>query len=192
MSATSEFTQLMERVRTGCPEAARELFERYGKVIQLVVRKRLNQRMRSLFDSLDFAQDAWASFFQIDPEQYTFRTPEDLVNFLTRIARHKLIDAYRRGQRPFKRKQQEVPPSEQPADESRLREPAARQPTPSQVAIAEERWDQMLQDKPPRIRRALEMLREGYLHREVAECLGIPPKMLQRILRDLKPKRKSP
>jgi RNA polymerase sigma factor (sigma-70 family) len=192
MSTTSEFAQLMERVRTGCPEAAREIFERYGKEIQLVVRKRLSQRMRAQFDSLDFAQDAWASFFNIRPEQYTFQTPGELISFLAQIARHKVIDAYRKRQRTLKHNRQEVHTLPPWSDSVAVHEPVARQPTPSQVAVAEEQWDQMLQNKPPQVRRALEMLRAGHSHREIAECLGIPTKLIQRLLRDLNSRRKSP
>ncbi|HEY7310238.1 MAG TPA: sigma-70 family RNA polymerase sigma factor [Gemmataceae bacterium] len=192
MSTTSEFAQLMDRVRTGCPEAARELFERYGKEIQLVVRKRLNRRLRTQFDSLDFTQDAWASFFDISPEKYTFRTPKELVGFLTRIACHKVIDEYRRRQRTVKHNRHEVHAFSQRTDGAGLVEPAARQPTPSQVAVAEEQWDQLLQDKPPQVRRALEMLRAGHSHREVAECLGVPTKLIQRLLQNLNPRRKFP
>jgi RNA polymerase sigma factor (sigma-70 family) len=187
MSTPSEFAQLMERVRTGCPEAARELFERYGKEIQLVVRKRLSQHMRAQFDSMDFAQDAWASFFHIPPERYTFQTPKELVSFLTRIARHKVIDEYRRRQRAFKSDRQDSNACQPEMDGDQ--EPAARQPTPSQVAVAEEQWDRMLQNKPPRVRRALEMLRDGHTHREIAECLGVPAKSIQRMLQDLNVRR---
>jgi len=190
--STSEFAQLMERVRTGCPEAARELFERYGKEIQLVVRKRLNPRLRTQFDSLDFAQDAWASFFHIPPEQYTFETPKELVNFLTRIARHKVIDEYRRRQRTLKHNRHDVHELPKRPDGVGIREPASRHPTPSQVAVAEEQWDQMLQNKPPQVRRALEMLRDGHSHREIAECLGVPTKLIQRVLQDLNARRKTP
>lgn len=191
MSAPSDFAQLMERVRAGCPEAARDLFERYGQTIQFVVRKRLSQRLRAQFDSLDFTQDAWASFFRIAPEQYTFRTPEELVRFLTRVACFKVIDAYRRQQAP-RRNGNEVSFLEARADGSRPPEPAARQPTPSQVAIAEEQWERLLQDKPPKVRRALEMLRDGHSHREIAECLGVPVKMVQRVVQALKRERKTP
>ena len=46
----------MERVRSGSEEAAREMFDRYSGHIALVVRRRLDQRMRSQYDSLDFLQ----------------------------------------------------------------------------------------------------------------------------------------
>ncbi len=149
-STANEFEQLMQRVRSGCPEAARELFERYGQEIHMVVHHRLSRRLRSQFDSLDFAQDAWASFFHIPAESYTFETPEELVSFLSRIACHKLLDAYRHRLRTIKHNRH----AEQDADN----DPPGRHPTPSQLAIADEQWDRLLQGQPPEVRRALELL----------------------------------
>jgi RNA polymerase sigma-70 factor (ECF subfamily) len=186
MSSTSnEFEQLMERIRAGCPEAAREVFERYSKPVHMIVRHRLNPRLRSQFDSLDFTQDTWASFFDVPADRYFFKTPEELVNYLASIAHHKLVDASRKRLQSAKHARHQVHSLEPQTDEGSGNEPPVRQPTPSQLAIAEEQWDRLLEDQPPRVRRALKMLREGHTHKEIAECLGIHPKMLQRMLQTL-------
>ena len=186
MSSTgNEFERLMERLRAGDAEAGREIFERYGQAIQMVVRSRLNRRMRVEFDSLDFAQDAWASFFHIPPERCTFETPDDLVAFLIRIARNKLTDAYRQRFHTEMHDRRKVR-SLEPTDHNR----PGRQPTPSQFAIAEEEWDRMLHNKPPKLRLALEMLRAGHSRREIAESLGLNPKMIQRLLEKLNERQK--
>ncbi len=186
-SSGNEFERLMERVRTGDPEVGKELFERYGKAIQMVVRYRLDRRMRSQFDSLDFAHDAWASFFRIPTDNYTFRTPEELVAFLSRVVRHKMIDAYRKRCRRSKEGERTFVKSESYDEEQ-----PAHQPTPSQVAIVEEEWRRLLQDKPPRMQRALEMLRQGYSQREIAEHLGLTVKSIQRLIKRLNERRRSP
>lgn len=181
----NEFEQLMERIRSGCPEAAREMFERYSRHIQMIVRHQLNKRLRSQFDSLDFTQDAWASFFHVPAERYTFKTPEELVGFLSGIAYHKVIDVCRQRLQTDKYARHEVQPLRTQTDDDNGNEPPVRSPSPSQVAIAEERWELLLKDQPPQVRRALEMLRLGHTHREVADCLGVPTKMIQRLLQDL-------
>lgn len=186
-STANEFERLMERVRTGDATAAREIFERYGPAIQMVVRRRLNRRMRSEFDSLDFAQDAWASFFHIPPESCTFETPDDLVAFLTRIVRNKMIDAYRQRFQAAMRDRRRLRSLEPDMPDRR-----GRQPTPSQFAIAEEEWVRMLHNKPPKIRHALEMLRAGHSRQEIAESLGLNPKMIQRLLQQLNDRQKRP
>ena len=186
-----EFAVLMQRVGSGCPEAAREVVERYGQDIQRFIRRRLSPHLRSQFDSLDFMQDAWASFFHLPAERYSFQTPRELYFFLTRLARHKLIDIYRR-RHAQKREGHDTEPIRPQTDEDKGNEPAARQPTPSQIAVAEEEWDRILRQIPPEIRRALVMLRLGHSYTEIAADLGVPRSSLQTVLRRLKNKRNSP
>jgi RNA polymerase sigma factor (sigma-70 family) len=187
-SPTTEFEQLMRRVRSGCPRAAQEVFDLYSEHVRRVIRRRLHQRLRSQYDSVDFNQSVWASFFQISPEQYTFATPDDLIAFLSRLALNKVIDETRKRLQTHKhdvsREQSlDAPPpggpDEFPAD------PPGHLPTPSQLAIAEEHWVQMLQGQGPRNRRVLEMLRQGHTHREIAEQVGTHPKVIQRLLKKL-------
>jgi len=188
MSSTeNQFTRLMERVRAGDPEAGKEIFERYGKAIQRIVRYRLDRRLRSQFDSLDFTQDAWASFFRISAEDYNFQTPEELVAFLTRVVCNKMNSAYRKrcqrsknGGRKFRCVQEYV-------DEHPI-----RQPTPSHIAMVEDEWQRLLKDKPPKIQRALEMLRDGYSQQEIAERLGLYVKKIQRLIKKLNDGTTSP
>ena len=155
----------------------------------MVVRHRLSRKLRSQFDSLDFAQDACASFFHISEEQFTFRTPQELVAFLTRIARHKVIDAYRQRQRTVKHSRHDVQAIRlrplDPKDDATV-----HRDTASQLAIAEEQWELLLRDQPPEIRRALELLREGRSQQEVADCVGLPRKMIERLLKSLSRKLK--
>ena len=183
----NEFERLMERVRTGDPAVGKELFERYGKAIRMVVRQRLDSCLRSQFDSLDFAQDAWASFFRLPSEDFTFQTPEQLVAFLTRVARHKLIDAYRKQCRHSKENGRMFLQTRSYVDKS-----PARQPTPSHVAMIDEEWRRLLQNKPPKVQRALEMLRDGYSQREIAEHLELNVKEIQRLIKRLNKRVRSP
>jgi RNA polymerase sigma-70 factor (ECF subfamily) len=64
-------------------------------------------------------------------------------------------------------------------------EPAARQPTPSQVAIANERWELFLKDQPAHYRQVLELLRQGHTHQEIATRLGLNEKTVRRLVRKL-------
>src|SRR3954454_4204180 len=102
-----EFAALMRRVRAGNPEAAREVFERYSGHVRRVVRRRLHQRLRAQYDSLDLLQAIWASFFHVPIERYTFAKPDDLIAFLSRLAYNKAVEVFRRhlrtGQRNLNR-----------------------------------------------------------------------------------------
>src|SRR4051794_37316693 len=75
----------LARIRAGDEEAARELLTRYEAQVRLVVRRQLPRLLRSRFDSLDFLQSVWRSFFrrmQAGPEE--FEDPQYLVGFLAR------------------------------------------------------------------------------------------------------------
>src|SRR5262249_36628315 len=85
-----DFTALMQRVRSGSQDAAQQLVEQYGQHILRVIRRMLHKKLRSKFDSLDFQQDVWASFFADQPQK-TFDRPEALAAFLAKVARNKVL-----------------------------------------------------------------------------------------------------
>src|SRR5256885_494267 len=87
------FRALMQRAFEGSSEAAQELMAKYGAYIIRAVRKRLSHKLRPRFDSIDFVQDVWASFYR--GEERKFEGPEHLIAFLTRVAQNKVIDAAR-------------------------------------------------------------------------------------------------
>jgi RNA polymerase sigma factor (sigma-70 family) len=192
LDAPEDFAVMMRRVRDGCPEAAREVFERFNPHVQRVVRRHLARRLRRQYDSQDFLQAVWASFFLTPADRYTFTCPDDLVGFLARIAANKVIEAFRHQFLTLKNDiGRELPIGQLPAGEMPVHlaavaaEPAGREPTPSQAAIAEERWELLIRNQPPPRRRVLELLRQGHSLGEAAELTGVHPKVIQRLLRKL-------
>jgi RNA polymerase sigma-70 factor (ECF subfamily) len=183
----SEFARLMERVRAGDPQATQEVFLRYSDAIRRVVRRYLHQRLRTQYDSVDILQTVWASFFQVPPERYTFETPEALVSFLSQMAYNKVVDVFRRRLMTGKHNVNRQLSLDAPARELDKGVPV-RQPTPSQLAIAEEHWERIVAGQPPRVRQVLEMLRLGHTQREVADRFGLHPKTIQRLLGKLLPR----
>jgi RNA polymerase sigma-70 factor (ECF subfamily) len=183
MTVEDDFRTLMERVRSGCDEAAREVFDRYSAHVARVVRRYLHQRLRPQYDSLDFLQAVWASFFTAGLERRRFERPQELIAYLSRMACNKIIDANRKRRGDPDGRPQETQGGLMP--DGQEAQAAARQPTPSQVFIAEESWERLLRDQPPVLRRALEMLRQGHSYREIADEVGLHPKALQRFLHKL-------
>jgi RNA polymerase sigma factor (sigma-70 family) len=57
-----------------------------------------------------------------------------------------------------------------------------RQPTPSQLLIAEEEWRRLLLGLPPHHRQMLVLLRQGHTQEEVARQLGFNEKTVRRVL----------
>src|SRR5205823_8032332 len=83
-----EMVRLLDEAAAGSEEAARQLTAQYGTYLHLAVRRWLHRRMRSMFDSVDFVQDVWASFFASGFDRETFTHPAQLINFLQEMARN--------------------------------------------------------------------------------------------------------
>lgn len=186
MDETDDFSVLMERVRQGRPEAIAEMVRRYGGHVRAVVRQRLHHRLRSQFDSLDFQQDVWASFFCGDPERHRFNSPEALIRFLCEMAHHKVVEVFRQRLQSIKYNRNREESLDQMRDHEMELEAGGRYPSPSQVAIAKEKWQRLLARQPPHQRRMLELLVLGYTHAEIAAQMQISPKMIQRFIQSLK------
>jgi RNA polymerase sigma factor (sigma-70 family) len=176
-----EFRFLMQRVQAGCPEAAQQLLERYGHHIVRVVRRRLHRKLRSKFDSEDFVQAVWASFFALDLSRYQFDSPEALIGFLANLARNKVVEEVRLRLHTLKhditREHSLYESSGHAAGEV-----PARQPTPSEIAVAREQWDRLLEDQPEHHQRILDLLRQGHTPGEVAQQLGLSVKTVRRLI----------
>jgi RNA polymerase sigma factor (sigma-70 family) len=184
-----EFEQLMERVRAGCPDAAQALYDRFSDAVRRVVRRNLAQRLRRQYDSTDFTQSVWASFFMVPAEQFTFANPESLVAFLSRVAYNKVTDATRQRMGTQKNDLQRETELDSPGphDQTPLAEVLpAPTATPSQYVMAEERWQRLLDAHPPGHQRVLEMLRQGHSHVEITHSLGVHPKVIQRLVQQVR------
>ena len=181
-----EFSALMERVLAGSEDAARELVEDYGAYILFVVRRRLHNQLRAKFDSRDFEQDVWASFFADLPQRQPFQTPEELIAFLTTLARNKVVEAVR--QRLVGRQysiHRETPLDEAVAsNEGTL---AARQATPSEVAMGREEWERLLEGQPVAYRRILMLLQQGKSLVETARQLDLSERTVRRVVEKVAP-----
>jgi RNA polymerase sigma factor (sigma-70 family) len=173
-----EFNRLLSQARTGDESAARELVERFTPFMKRVIRTRLDRRLRPAFDSADFSQAAWASFFARPSQPHEFQEPEELVRFLEEVARNKVVEQIRRrlGTRN-RRVRREIPM------ENGDRFPAAS-PTASQEAIAQERWQQAL-EKQPDHQAIVQSFRIGFSQREIADHLGISERTVRRAIRRL-------
>jgi RNA polymerase sigma-70 factor (ECF subfamily) len=179
-----EFKKLMEGVRDGSEDAARELLNSYGEHILRVVRRKLSRELRSKFDSVDFVQAVWASFFADIHERRGFDHPRALIAFLVTLAQNKVIDAVRQRMQTQKYNvnRERALDGSVSADGMGL---AAREPTPSQVAIANDEWRRLLAELPTRYQRMLELLREGHTQKDIARELGVNEKTVRRVLEKL-------
>ena len=78
-----DIRELLARIKNGDEEASRELLSRYESKVRLVVRRQLPRLLRSRFDSIDFLQSVWGSFFhRIQTESNDLNEEENLIAFL--------------------------------------------------------------------------------------------------------------
>lgn len=182
----ADFNALIDGLRRRDGDAIAALIEQYGGVIRAAVRRGLHDRLRTQFDSLDFVQDVWASLLALPPDRREFATPEALAAFLARVARNKVADVFRqRFQSQKYAIAREVPP---PADGGDEKESLAqgREPTPSLLAIAAERWEGLLTQLPPDYHPILRMLRDGFTYDEIAAAAGVSVRTVNRVVGRLK------
>jgi RNA polymerase sigma-70 factor (ECF subfamily) len=180
----SRFEGLMQRLREGSAEAARELLDSCADSVLWVIRRRLNPRLRSKFDSWDFQQDVWASFFRRAAQAQQFHQPAQLLAFLRAIARHKVASANRRWLDEAKHDvRREVSIQRLAAEQGGI---FAADPDPEAAACVHEEWARLIAGLPVRARTALDLLRQGYSQREVAARLGVNPRTVRRLVEHLK------
>lgn len=181
-----EFRNLMARVQDGSEDAAWELVGRYGDAIRRAVRRALNVRLRSKFDSLDFVQLVWCSFFKDRDQLVRFSRPEELAAFLVTMARNKVGMEVRRRLMTEKhnvdREQSLI------ALPAKVEQSADHSSNPVEVAIAREQWNRLIAQQPDRYRQIISLRLQGLTNRDIAESLNIAEctvrRFLQRLLND--------
>ena len=179
----SEFQMLVGRVREGSQEAAWELIAQYGPHVMRIVRRKLPQELRRKFDSEDFAQAAWASVFRHRSRLVRFRQPGEFVAFLAAVAGNKVAMEVRRrlgGQKHNITRERSLDQMNGARDAT-----STREPRPSQIAVARERWFQLLREQPPHYQRMIEMRYRGLSVREIAQRLDLDEGTVRRALRKI-------
>lgn len=179
-SDNSEFQKILERVCAGSEDAIWELIETYGPHIQRVVRRRLNHKMRSKFDSLDFVQMVWASFFTEREKLVNFKEPSELSRYLAILAQRKLIQESRRRLQGVKHN---VDLECQLAGEAEEESAYTRKSnTPSQIVMAKDELECMMANRSDRDRQVVELRMQGLKFVEIAEKLGIHERTAREVI----------
>jgi DNA-directed RNA polymerase specialized sigma24 family protein len=180
MSARDEpFQVLMRKAIAGSETAAQKLFEEYEVVLLHAIRRKLSKKVRSKFDSIDFAQDVWASFFAQPPEKRVFDSPENLLAFLTTLAKNKVAESMRQRLTIQKYNVDREQSLHDPRV-IRRNDLVARGPTASQIAMTKEEWNVFLRRQPLVYQRIYILLREGHTHAQIATELGINVRTVER------------
>ncbi len=170
---------LLEKLCSGDTKAAAEVFQAYEPILRSVVRRQLGADLQASFDSMDVVQSIWVDLLQgFRSAGWRFTDAEHLRAFLVKATRNRFLDKARR-QRCAREYE------ERARDNDLERAGPAALPRPSEVAQAEELWEQLLSRCQPAHREMLQLKREGLSVPEIAARTGWHEDSIRRILRNL-------
>ena len=170
---------MLSEVREGSEAAVWDIIEKYEPHIQRVVRRRMSRQLRSKFDTADFVQMVWKSFFEQPHQIHSFAAPQQLMAFLVRMAMHKVDSENRRRMDTQK---YDVKRERRLDHEVGVERPGDR---PSQIAIAREHWDLLMRKLPAHHREVVRLRLEGLTFEQIANRLGLNERTPRRVLKDL-------
>lgn len=176
----SDFRRLMEDVAAGSKPAIERLLSEHRDPIYRVIRRRLNRLLRRRYDSDDFAQVVWASFFRNHEQFGRFNSADELVKFLQTVAANKVIDECRRlleTRRHDVRKER----SPEECGVASFDQLPSDEPTPSAAFYAKEQIERL----PEGVRQMLSLRIAGGTYVEIAQELGVAESTVRRTLRRL-------
>ncbi len=136
------------------------LFKECYPKVRRVVRRRLDQSMRSLYDSTDFANDAMENL-AANLDQLDFPSVNSLIAFLAQVAEQKVIDEYRR-QHTLKRDVTRERPIFGNGADGTSAQLSSDEPTASQLAQANEVHEWLLSRPDETERTIIELREQGY------------------------------
>lgn len=175
----TDFRQLLDLAESGNADAARQLIQQYGPHVVRAIRRHLPVQLRNEFDSVDFAQAVWGSFFTQRDQFDNLEDPEQFMALLAGMARNKVLMEHRKRYATAKRdKMREEEHGNLAIDEQAF----APDPTPSQVAVANDLCQSLVSEYPSRHRLILEQRLQGRTCVEIAELLNMNERSVRRIL----------
>lgn len=179
MTTDDGFAELMLQVRGGDQAAAWKLIEVYGVHVLKVIRRSLNSQLRSKFDSQDFVQAVWKSFFCDREKLLAMQSPAQLVAYIQAVARNKVVDETRRRQTAKYNVSREL------QTEFGVEDVAGRGPRPSEVAVFRETWERLIANQSAQHQRIVELRFQGWTFDEIAEELKINERTARRVIASL-------
>ena len=179
-----DVADLMARARAGDPAAIRDFLSRFEPEVRMMVRARLPKKLRSQFDSLDFVQAVWQSFFADLPEDTPdFLNTEHLHGFLAGVVRNKVYEQHRKLTRTAK---YDISREERlyirRGDRDVPREVVSPDPSPSQAAQASDRLAQLTEGRSPSEVKMITLRRDGLTFEQIASRMGVSETTVRRII----------
>jgi RNA polymerase sigma-70 factor (ECF subfamily) len=177
--------ELSDRLRSGDPEAARLIFQRFARRLLGLARRRLNKTVRQKLDPEDVIQSVFRTFFFHQGEAtWQFETWDSLWSMLAVITLRKCGHRIQHYQAARRDVQREVALGTGPAPEEPTGDwsAVARDPTPEEAAILTETVQQLMQALSPQERHILERSLRGLSNNQISADLGCTRRTVERAL----------
>ncbi len=184
MDTDDDFIDLMKRAKAGEPAAIRVFVSRFEWEVQVMVRARLPRKLRTRFDSTDFVQSVWQSFFSdLRHKTPDFENVQHLRSYLAGVVRNKVGEQYRRLTRTAK---SDVAREERlyirRGDRDVPRPVVSPDPSPSKLAQADERFNQLTAGRGPGEVAVIRLRQHGLTIDQIAARTGFNERTVRRVI----------
>jgi RNA polymerase sigma factor (sigma-70 family) len=184
MPDIDDLAELLAKAKTGDDAAIAQFLSRFELEVRMMVRARLPKKLRTQFDSTDFAQAVWQSFFAgLRQKAREFDNSEHLRGYLSGVVRNKVLEQHRRLTRTEKydlareerlyvrRGNREIP-----------RDVVSPEPSPSQRLQATDRLAQLTAGRSPREVEVIKLRHAGLTFDQIAQETGINERTARRVI----------
>jgi RNA polymerase sigma-70 factor (ECF subfamily) len=184
MCPDEDFTDLMARARSGEPAAIRAFLSQFEPEVRMMVRARLPRKLRTQFDSSDFVQAVWQSFFyDLQQDRREFANMDHVRGFLAGVVRNKVREQHRRLTQTEKYNvAREEPLYVRRGDREVMREVPSSEPSPSETAQAGDFLEKLTAGRSPRAVEVITLRYQGLTLREISDRTGIHERTVRRII----------
>jgi RNA polymerase sigma-70 factor (ECF subfamily) len=179
-----DIPDLIARAEGGDNTAVRDFLGQFEHEVRIMVRGRLPKKLRGQFDSMDFVQSVWQSFFtDLRKNPREFDNIRHLRGFLAGVARNKVYEEHRKRTRTAKYAlAREEPLYLKRGGQELPRVLASREPTPSQALQAGDRLAQLTAGCEPRDVQIITLRHEGLTFEEIASRTGLHERAVRRVI----------
>jgi RNA polymerase sigma-70 factor (ECF subfamily) len=177
--STQALDDLLAKLGSGNAAAVEQAFLAYEPYLRMLVRRQLPARLRPKFDSLDIVQSVWVDLLHGFREaDWRFASAAQLRAFLVRLTQNRFIDRLRHHRAELEHQRPLAA-----AEAQGLTRPC--EPEPSEVAQAEELWEEILALCSPTHQEVVRLKRQGFAVADIAARVGLHPSSVRRILYEL-------
>lgn len=180
MPTPNEGRSLLDRVRAGDEDAARELHDRYVHRLLHLARVRISQRLAQRVDPEDVVQSVFRSFFHRVQHGDVQLPDDDVGKFLVGVTVRKTLRKI-----AFHRAAKRNPAHEavgQDAIDHGLLECLDEEPSPEATVAFLDELEHFFRRLTPEDRQILELRMQGYTNEEIAERLGTYDRRIRRVM----------